>query len=240
MEADAVQPVAVLAPDPLSPDTLVTLLAMVGNEDFRSEEVIAYELGYRLGVADRLSVDLAAFYNEYDELRTMDMAPRSVEQSPEPHYLLPMVLRNNAGGYTYGAELALGCDPIDGWRLKAGYSYLRTQLTVDEPKLWDSEMRLSEGEGPRHQASAHSWLNLPRGFSLDLGLRFVGDLSSRGVDSYSSVDSRVAWIAAPFMEISLVGRDLLNEGHVEMSSMLPGGQDQEVRRSLYGMITWLR
>src|SRR6185503_2044517 len=38
----------------------------VGNVDFKSEEVLAYELGYRSQVTDDLSTDLAVFYNDYD------------------------------------------------------------------------------------------------------------------------------------------------------------------------------
>jgi hypothetical protein len=38
------------------------------NPDFISESLIAYEAGYRWQIKRNLSVDLAAFYNVYDDL----------------------------------------------------------------------------------------------------------------------------------------------------------------------------
>ena len=40
---------------------------LVGNEDFDVEELIAYEAGYRLQPGFNLSLDLAVFYNDYDD-----------------------------------------------------------------------------------------------------------------------------------------------------------------------------
>jgi iron complex outermembrane receptor protein len=46
-----------------------TALLLTGSEDFDSETVIAYEAGYRRQVRDRVSVDVAAYVNRYDDLR---------------------------------------------------------------------------------------------------------------------------------------------------------------------------
>src|SRR5207253_9509476 len=50
-------------------------LSIFGNPDFRSEEVFAYELGYRGRLARRLTVDVAAFINQYDRLRSLEFQP---------------------------------------------------------------------------------------------------------------------------------------------------------------------
>ena len=42
------------------------------NRDLDPEEVLAYELGYRAQVHDRLAFDLTVFYNDYDRLRSVE------------------------------------------------------------------------------------------------------------------------------------------------------------------------
>src|SRR5713226_9727952 len=44
-----------------------------GGPNFRSEELLAYELGYRAQALDRLGVSLATFYHRYDHLRSIEM-----------------------------------------------------------------------------------------------------------------------------------------------------------------------
>src|SRR5204862_4320613 len=58
---------------------------LAGGPDFRSEEEIAYELGYRLQHR-ALQASLATFYNHYDRLR-------SLEQT-NPPATLPLVIGN--------------------------------------------------------------------------------------------------------------------------------------------------
>ena len=44
---------------------------LLGNEDFSSEELIAYEAGYRWQTSLDLSLDLSVFYNDYDDIYTI-------------------------------------------------------------------------------------------------------------------------------------------------------------------------
>ena len=46
---------------------------LVGNDDFESEELIAYEAGYRWRPLEVLSLDLALFYNDYQELAAVEV-----------------------------------------------------------------------------------------------------------------------------------------------------------------------
>ena len=47
------------------PGATPTELLLVGNSDQKSEEVIAYELGHRIQITPKLSLDTALFYNDY-------------------------------------------------------------------------------------------------------------------------------------------------------------------------------
>ena len=47
---------------------------VAGSHHYHSENIIAYELGYRFQPINRLSVDIATFYNAYKDLRTTEDA----------------------------------------------------------------------------------------------------------------------------------------------------------------------
>ena len=45
---------------------------IAGGPDFDSEELLAYELGYRVQPFSRLALSLAAYYNDYDDIRSLE------------------------------------------------------------------------------------------------------------------------------------------------------------------------
>jgi len=48
------------------------LIVLKGSDNFKSERLLAHELGYRVLVAKQFAFDLALFYNNYDKLRTYE------------------------------------------------------------------------------------------------------------------------------------------------------------------------
>ena len=48
------------------PDGTPGLISIFGNPHVKDESVIAYEVGYRTEIGQHLSIDLAAYYNDYD------------------------------------------------------------------------------------------------------------------------------------------------------------------------------
>lgn len=52
------------------------------SEDFESEVLIAYEAGYRQVVNEKVSYDIALYYNDYDKLKTAE----PVAISTPPHH----------------------------------------------------------------------------------------------------------------------------------------------------------
>jgi iron complex outermembrane recepter protein len=50
------------------------LLTILGDGDFDSEKLVAYELGYRIQPINQLTLDLTGFYNVYDDLRSLELA----------------------------------------------------------------------------------------------------------------------------------------------------------------------
>jgi iron complex outermembrane recepter protein len=214
----------------------LALNSLIGNRNFDSEELIAYELGYRVQLMDRLSLDIAAFFNDYDNLHTLEPGDYETSSSP-PHLVIPYMADNKMEGETYGVELAANWQALNWWRLQAAYTYLQIQLHL----AGDSECILAEkieGESPHHQISFRSSMELFRDLEFDLWVRYADNLPSQDIGSYITLDARLSWRLFNDLELSVVGQNLLDSDHPEFLSDMLATTLTEVERSVYGKITW--
>lgn len=196
-----------------------------GSRDFDSEKLIAYELGWRSRLSPTVSLDVATFYHDYDDLRSQERSPGGG---------LPIVLANELEGETYGVELRGHYDPLEWWRVQVAYAYLGKDLRLD-PGSTDPTGGLAEGNDPRHRATLRSMIDLPRRTELDLWLRYVDELPSPLVPSYTELDLRIGWRPTDRLDLSLIGRNLLHDSHPELG---PAAIREEVERSFHGRVLW--
>jgi iron complex outermembrane receptor protein len=227
----------VAGPGELLPGPLPSVLAVLGDRDYGSEELLAWELGYRAGLAPGLFVDAAAFYNVYDRLRATRLGEPFLEVAPAPpHLVAPVYPTNELDGETWGAELAVDWRAVETWRLSAAYTYLRVQLHAETGI--DPLILIPEGDSPRHQLALRSSLDLPRDLELDLTARYVDGLPALGIDSSINLDLRLGWRPGSRLELSLVGQSLLEEAQVEFAPEVIPTHPTGVERGLYGKLTW--
>lgn len=220
------------------PNGTLNILALFGNEDFKSETVLACEAGYRVQPSNKLSLDIATFYNFYDRLKTLEPGMPFFELDPRPsHLVIPLVASNLMRGETYGAEALLNLTVTPGWRLAGSYSFLRMQLHRDTQSR-DTHAEAAEGSNPQHQFQLHSYLRLPRNFELDASLYHVSRLVSAQVPKYTRLDVRFAWQIMESLEISLAGQNLLDRRHLEFGGDGVGVLSSQVKRSAYGSLAW--
>ena len=197
-----------------------------GNADLDSEKLTAYEFGLRLMPVPSLWFDVALFYNDYDDLIGLEQISGTPPTGP-----YDLAYANNAAGRAYGVEVAADWQVMPNWRLGGAYTYLNTQIDknlVVDPNI--AEL-VSEGVNPRNVAYIRSNLDVTSQIDFDVWLRFAGRLPERDIDSYTVLDARLAWRPYPKLELSLVGQNLLEEGHAEFSTL-------EVQRSVYVKIDW--
>lgn len=214
-----------------------TIVILRGGSAFTSETLLAYELGYRAQLGSRTTVSLSTFYNDYDDLRSTSISP------PDPVFNLPFpfFFENNLAGETYGFEFTLNHQILDGWRLQLGYNLLREDLRI-EPGRMDFNNALNETSDPGRQFSLRSTLDLPGRVELDAGFRWVDSrvINNSGVPalipSYGDLDVRLGWRPTDRIELSLVGRGLLHDRHLEYGR--PGPALTEIQQSLHGKISW--
>jgi iron complex outermembrane receptor protein len=226
------EPPASLAPFPFQ-----TLIPGWGNPEFDSEEVRAYEIGHRAQPHVRLTLDMALFYNEYDRLyNVVTLQPElRFGSAGEPYLYLPITIDNNLFGETYGAEVTATWQPLDSWRLRASYSFLRMNLHRKTDILPVTEGE--EGGSPRNQAFFGSDVDLGRRGEWGIGLRYVDSLPGQGIPGYLEMDARLAWKPSPNCELSVVGRNLLDSHHREFAPVVIGTKDVEVDRAVYAKMT---
>lgn len=197
-----------------------------GGSRFDAETVIAYELGYRTELAERLGLSLSAFYNDYDNIRSVEPILGAPGQN---------IILNELAAKTYGIELALAWQPLDWWRLRGGYTFFKKDIEFGRSA--DINQGRGEGNDPHHQFLIQSMMNLPANFEFDSVLRYVDNLNQRGplVPSYVSLDLRLGWRPTPNWEFAMVGQNLLDKRHPEFGA--PATR-QEIPRSVFGKITW--
>jgi iron complex outermembrane receptor protein len=216
------------APPPFPPGTVVSIL---GDPAGQSEELMAYEIGYRALPVERLTVDVATFYNVYDELR-------SLEPGPIPPIPPNFFVSNTLKGQSWGAELATDWEAgRDWWHIRSAYTYFELNLETTDGGTDANTILLLEGNAPRHQFSVRSQMDIRHNLEFDIGLRYVGELQNPGIPAYTTMDIRIAWRPRSNLEVSLVGLNLLDPLHPEFAPTQVQTPQREVERSVYGQIT---
>jgi len=197
-----------------------------GGDRFDSETVIAYELGYRTELNRSLSVSVSTFFNDYDDLRSVEPIPGAPGQN---------IILNRLSAESYGVELASTWQPLDWWRLRGGYTYFVKHLFFEDSL--DLNQGRREGNDPHHQFQLQSMVNLPANLQWDGVLRYVDNLNQSGptVPAYVALDLRLGWSPIPHWELSVVGQNLLDNQHPEFGL---AATRQEIPRSVYGRVAW--
>ncbi len=219
-------------------DLGLPLWEYLGNPEFDSEKLTAYELGWRLYRGDGFSLDLALFYNRYSDLRTIMFGFPYLDGTPL-QVIVPITPVNGMKGYTYGAELAIDYRPTTWWRLQGVYSYL--QLQMHDPTTLGRYSKAVEGNSPKHQFSLRPSLDITTDIELDLWVRYVDNLSSpyqQAISSIFTMDVRLGWKPTDNLEIDIVGQNLLDSHHPEYIPEMVGIVPTEVQRGIYGKLTW--
>lgn len=205
---------------------------LAGNPNFKSETLIAYEIGYRAQIGAKTSGSLSAFYNDYNDIRST---------APTPGTVIPFVFQNELEGDTYGFESTLDYQLLDGWRMHAGYDLLKEDLHV-QPGATDINDAHNETADPQQQFFLRSSMDLPWQTELDLDGRWIDTVYNNSgpdvgdVPSYFEMNVRLGWHVTKNVELSVVGENLLHDQHPEYG--YPGPTREEIARSVYGKVVW--
>jgi iron complex outermembrane receptor protein len=230
-------------PRPYLPPLPLTVVSPgMGNRNLVSEELLAYETGYRIQLHPRLSLDCAAFYNDYDNLRTIVSLPAQVRTAPgpsaTPYLVLPLTFSNDLDADTFGFEVSAAWQPLNAWRLRANYTFLRTESHTQRPDPFLTDD--TGGNSASYQFALWSQVELGRHVEWGLGVRYVDSLDALllKIPAYTELETRLAWKLKQQCELAVVGSSLLHAHHQEFNPAVVFGRDVQVDRAVYAKMTW--
>src|SRR6267378_3285242 len=114
-------------------------------------------VGYRTQPSARLSFDLAAFFNNYGGLETIEPLPSfTVPNSNPPLLVLPRLIEDKMRGTTEGIEAILNWNVTSRWSVSPGYALLKMHLHTEASSLDTTRPVQEEGSNPAHQAQIRS------------------------------------------------------------------------------------
>jgi iron complex outermembrane recepter protein len=234
----------------LPSDTLGPLpgrIVFQGDDELKSETLVAYELGYRTWPADNLFLDIVTFYNDYDELRTGERIPSDINVVNGVQVVtLPLV--NGEKATMYGLELAADWRPTKWSRMQLSYSFLRADFEFKSGNRggFTPLQPLGDDRDPHHQVSLRSSVDMPHGVEFDAWFRYVDEISDvfipelpgiASIDDYFTADMRIGWRLHPDLSVSFVGRNLFDSPRVEFLQEASSFRTQ-IERSFYGRVEW--
>ncbi len=214
-----------------------------GDPSLQDETLIAYEIGYRRQFGASLSTDVAAFYNEYEDLRGAQLGSRHLEPTQPPYIVQNIITGNHIKAHTQGIEIAVDWYPLPMWRIQPSYSYLdlHASAKTGDPVAVAIAQSLSISD-PQQRLSLRSSMSLSARQTFDLWLRYVSQIGKRdsliAIPAYTTLDFRYAWRPRPDLELSLVGQNLLDSQHPEAVPTLLPSQALEIQRGVYVKAKW--
>jgi iron complex outermembrane receptor protein len=218
--------------------------AQQGQTGYNSEDLLAYEAGYRVKPTSKVSVDTTTFFNRYTNLRTFEKLSAG-----------KYIDANNGYGESYGFELSTKWQVTNNWKLEASYDYLKITLHTyhySSDNTATSALEFGEGQSPQNQFKLKSFYNITSKIEFDNILYYVDNLptagptaatsngvmsASTGIPAYFRLDTRVGYLPTRNLDLSIGIQNLLDQRHQEFKAGLFNNKTQ-VGRTFYLKAVW--
>lgn len=191
------------------------------NKDFKSESVISLQAGWRKQATPNLHLDIAAFYNVYDNLRTFDFVENEVVMEPSPRINSKYKVGNSRSATTYGLELATNLRLSESWRLSGHVAYFEDKFSQSAAtSLFPLTGTDGDGSGPKWQGSLRSSWEIGDAWQFDVNGYFVSHMRGVGTRSSTRLDARIQYRPTDALQISIYGQNLFRKDFVDGTSTL--------------------
>jgi iron complex outermembrane receptor protein len=213
------------------------LVTVFGNPNTKVEQLRDFETGYRAQITPRLSLDITGFLSFYRNLETTEPKMPFFTFNPgPPHFVIPLVFDYKAHARSYGAEAFAIWKVADRWKISPGLTMLHMSL-IRDPSSQDPVIETRAGYSPRRSYQVRSFINFQHNFEWDQTVGYTGRLATGNIPGYVRLDTRVGLRLGEFVELSVVGQNLLRPRHQEFPTIhsINPMLDQ---RSVFGKITW--
>lgn len=209
------------------------VIKLTGSHQFKSEEVLGYELGYRGTVNAHLYFDVSGFWNQYSRLQSF--GPEMVSTSGSTTTIALQYtnqISGSASGFEVAPQVAIGSF----WRLNMAYSYLNSDFRAAGPtsNISDSgSVSTYDKSSPKHQVKLQSMVDLPWKFQFDQTYRFVSALPAQKVPAYQTADLHLSRPLGNNFLIEGVGQNLFEPHHYEWGTGDPSQPLVGIERAGY-------
>ncbi|HTV14806.1 MAG TPA: TonB-dependent receptor [Acidobacteriaceae bacterium] len=215
---------------------------ILGNPRLASEVLLADESGYRHRFGEKLSLDLAGFFNRYTDLEATSVGTPYVVSHPSPSIVQPFLYVNGFAANAEGAEAAVAWTPRRDLRFQTAYAWMQARLVSHT----DAEVEPSGGQDwstPRNTLDVRGFWDLEHHWSLSAVLNANSTVPSMlpspyaVIPQHARVDLRVSRSLGEEFAVAAGVTNLLHRSHAEffpedytMNSYIP--------RSAYVGLRW--
>ncbi len=222
----------------LSAATPTLVIQLLGDHQFKSEDVLGYELGYRGTLNKHLYVDATAFWNQYSQLQSF--SPYMITHSAGVTYYT-IQYTNQISGSASGFEIAPQVAITSRWRLNLAYSFLNSNFAANGATSNPSDsgsVSTYRGSSPKHQVVLQAMIDLPCRFHFDQTYRFISALPAQKVPAYQTADLHLSRPLGGNFLIEGVGQNLFQPHHYEWGTGDPNQPPVGIERAGYVRISF--
>ncbi|MDX1949123.1 MAG: TonB-dependent receptor [Rickettsiales bacterium] len=195
-------------------------LALIeGNPAYESENLNAYELGFRSNVKSNVYFETSFYYNDYSDLRTIDFNRMSGGSQI-------LRINNNGFGETYGFDSFAIWGIKENWDLKLGYSFIKQNMHTHIGST-DTGLARDENRSPNFQYNLISNYRFSNQISMNNALYFYDDIiyytgagAKRYIESHTRFDTSLMYNPTDKIEVSLTGQNLFDDNHQEFDEII--------------------
>ncbi len=213
----------------------------IANPSMRTENLLAFELGWRWQINRNFDLDTALFYNIYDHMQGTRFvgAPYTLAADSDVN-VKDAIVANFRQVKSYGLELSANYRVNQDWRLQASYSANQFDVKYDAHVDWFRDPLTEPHFNPSHTLSLRSLFNLTSEVELDSWARYVDEIyvDRRTIPAYFTVDVRLGWHPHKDLELSISGQNLLDNQHPEFSDILYIPVASQIQRGYIAQLSW--
>ena len=217
------------------PSEIPVFTTLTRNRAVDTERLVTLEGGYRVRVAGRFSLDIAAFYNSYRGILNGELLEPVVESDPR-RLIFPSIIENTRSPSYLGVEAAIEWHITPAWHVRVAHGFSQRAPTIFTEVVSRNN----------HQTALHSQLDLAAHWQLDGTLRHTSrhrntafeTLGEMTVDAYTMLDIMLRWQPLERLEVSVAGQNLLDRRHAEFSPLNVNAKEGRVERGAYAALTW--
>jgi iron complex outermembrane receptor protein len=194
--------------------------SVAGGPNFNSENLVAYEVGYRIQPATNATFSLSTFYNVYRDVYSVEPVAGT----------LTYQIMNGSEAEAWGFEVSGATQIMQRWKIRGGYTYYDKNIRAKEGHTFNPDYL---GNDAKNRFVIQSIVDLPGNFQFDVTGRYTDKLNKTiatdSVSAYFTYDVRLAWVSKN-LDISVAGQNLAKHYQKEFGVYT-------IPRSIYGKLT---